>query len=67
MAAKNAPAWQSAKVLFNRALTYEKRGEREKALADYTAVIEIKDAFELLKERARERIEKIKNTGSSLL
>jgi tetratricopeptide (TPR) repeat protein len=43
---------QEAKALFDRGLAYDEAGDTSKALADYTAVIEMKDAPAEQKARA---------------
>ena len=42
--AKNASPVQKAMALFNRGVIYGKHGEQEKAIADYTAVVQMPDA-----------------------
>ena len=41
---KNASPVQKAMALFNRGVIYGKHGEQEKAIADYTAVVQMPDA-----------------------
>ncbi|MDR2430152.1 MAG: hypothetical protein LBD14_04565 [Puniceicoccales bacterium] len=54
---KDAPAEQRAWALFNRGVTHGKKGERDKALADYTVVIDMKDV------PAEQRAKALRNRG----